>query len=139
MVNWRIRVETEIADLASYQYKYNEKSMVKIVEFRLKGAISPDAAKDFAELIQAYITRFVKPENNDLVVLAGRGPIWLYMLAQHYLHGQISNLGVFDPKIGIVVVAAHGWDSPFSEGQLIPKDQIPDEILAALTQPPAKA
>jgi len=132
-VRWIIKVESEVVDLSHVRFSV-EGTKVVVVEFRLKKAVSPAEARDIAELINAYITEFVKPENDELVALSGRGPIWLYMLTQHALHGAVANLGAFDPKAGIVVVAVHGWDTKLKAGQLIPIAKIPDEVRTRLSQ-----
>lgn len=40
------------------------------------------------------------------VVLEGRGPIWLYSYLVHSYHAT-AWIGVYDPRIGVVVVESH--------------------------------
>ena len=132
-----IKVETEIADF-SYRVVDANGKPVAIVEFQLKRPISPEEAVDVARLLRAVVTEFVKPnvpEETNLYALSGRGPIWLYMLIAHQLMHNVPALGVFDPKIGkaggVVVVATHAYNSPYSEGQVI---ELSPKEAAKLTQ-----
>lgn len=57
----------------------------------------------------------------SLVVVEGRAPIWLYGLAFHKLHGSPAGvIGVYDPKLGVVIVAAHV--PGFREGEILDLD-----------------
>lgn len=52
-----------------------------------------------------------------LVILEGRAPIWRYVMAFHALHGLASAVGVYDPRLGVVVTASH---SPkYKEGEIL--------------------
>lgn len=56
-----------------------------------------------------------------LVVIEGRAPIWRYGMAFHRLHGSPAGaIAVFDPRLGVVVVASHhpNW----REGQVLDVD-----------------
>lgn len=128
MTKWKIKVETDVADISHIRL---EDRKIVIVSFQLKGAVSPEAARDLAKLLKTYIVEFVKPEKNELLAVSGRGPIWLFLLLQHELHGAVANFGAFDPKVGIVVTATHYWDSPYNEGCVI---EVPDEVRAQLIQ-----
>lgn len=53
-----------------------------------------------------------------LVIIEGRAPIWRYGVAFHKLHGSAAAaIGVYDPKIGTVVVASHS--RKWREGQVL--------------------
>ena len=57
----------------------------------------------------------------SLVVVEGRAPIWRYGMAFHLLHGSAAGaIGVYDPKIGVVIVATH--KSEFQKGQILDID-----------------
>ena len=44
----------------------------------------------------------------SIVVVEGRAPIWRYGQAFHRLHGSAAAaVAVYDPRLGIVVVASH--------------------------------
>jgi len=128
---WIVTVKTDLGEIEYLKYKDEQKRKVTIVNFKLSAPISPEQAKDFAELVSTYIREFIKPENDELVALSGRGPIWLYMMIQHYLHGSVANLGMFDPKVGVIVIAVHSWDFKASTGEVIP---VPDEVKSKLSQ-----
>ncbi|CAI9086389.1 CRISPR-associated protein Csx3 [Candidatus Methylacidiphilum fumarolicum] len=56
------------------------------------------------------------------VVLHGRGPIWLYGHLVHQCH-PARWVGVFDPRIGGVVVERHHKEAP-EVGETIPANEI---------------
>ncbi len=52
-----------------------------------------------------------------LVILEGRAPIWRYVMAFHALHGLASAVGIYDPRLGVVVVASHSPE--YREGDIL--------------------
>ena len=74
----------------------------------VEGAASPaDPLPDLPEV-----------ERGGFVVVSGRAPVWRYARAFHLLHGSRAGaIGVFDPKLGAVVVASHRPD--LEEGQVV--------------------
>ena len=59
-----------------------------------------------------------------LVVVEGRAPIWRYAMALHRLHGSPAGaVGVFDPRLGIVIVCSHRPE--FTEGVV----HAPDDFV----------
>jgi len=56
-----------------------------------------------------------------LVVIEGRAPVWRYGMAFHRLHGSPAGaIGVFDPRLGAVVIASH--DPRWHEGDVVEID-----------------
>lgn len=53
----------------------------------------------------------------SLVVLEGKAPVWRYVKAFHTLHGLTSAVGVYDPRLGVVIVASHSPD--YAEGDVL--------------------
>ncbi len=120
-----------VAEVKHLRFSVDGKPVV-VVHFVLRRAVSPSEARELANHVRRYIAENVKPMPNELVVLSGRGPIWLYALTLHVLHGTTRYLGVYDPRIGIVVVASHGWEEAWREGELVPLDKIPDNVRIEL-------
>lgn len=57
-------------------------------------------------------------QRGNLVVIEGRGPIWRYGLAFHHLHGSPAGaIGVYDPRLGVVIIASHSPD--YKEGEVL--------------------
>jgi len=65
-----------------------------------------DVAK--LERAEGYIEQAKKlaGEGNQ-VVLTGRGPVWLYLLIAHALHGKAKRLIYFSPVTGPVLIYDH--------------------------------
>ena len=56
-----------------------------------------------------------------VAVVCGRAPIWRYGQAWHALHGgAAAALAVYDPKLGVVIVASHSPD--YAAGQVLAAD-----------------
>jgi len=54
----------------------------------------------------------------SFVVVEGRAPIWRYGMALHRLHGSPAGaVGVFDPRLGAVIVYSHRPE--FVEGEVV--------------------
>lgn len=130
----RIKVETELVDLAYRRLEVKDTKLV-IVEFQLKRSIAPEEAKDVAELLAEFVRSFVKPAENEIVAISGRGPIYLYMIAQHKLQHIVAGIGQFDPKLnGVVITSVHNYEleqKGYREGQVV---KLPEEMKAELTQ-----
>ena len=126
----RVTVDTDIATIESYR-----SGKIVAVNFTLKKAVEAgEEARLLAQLIQTYVTSILKPRE-ELLVISGRGPIWLYALIYHYLHGQVANIGFFDPKLrGAIVIGAHyGFDA--RPGDLV---ELPDDVIEKLLGQPPK-
>ena len=133
-MKWVIKVESDLLDLEHVRGKArvnDHDHAIVVVQFTLKKPISPEEAVDAAKLIQAYVKEFVKPKTEEIVVISGRGPIWLYGMLQHLMQHVVPALAVFDPKVGgAVVVASHRYDMP-NEGAVLLFDE---ELKSRLTQ-----
>ena len=133
-MKWVIKVESDLLDISHIRgkAKLNEHEQpIVVIQFTLKKPIAPEEAVDAAKLIQAYVKEFVKPDTTEVVVLSGRGPIWLYGMLQHLMQHVVPALAVFDPKVGgAVVVASHRYDMP-NEGAILVFDP---ELRSRLTQ-----
>lgn len=58
--------------------------------------------------------------SSKLVVVSGRGPIWLYSFITHRYH-IVKALAVYDPRFsGAIIVASH--DTRYKEGEIIRVD-----------------
>lgn len=70
----------------------------------------------------------MKYVEGDVVILSGRGPIWLFVAVAHAFHGIIQHVATFDPKLqGAVIVMGHS--RKFSLGQVI---KLPKDLLVQL-------
>ncbi len=86
-----------------------------IINFTVRG-------KDYFTLIEFELKRELEPEDlkkinppdpikggfsSDLIILSGRGPIWLYGYLIHFYH-PTKAIAIFDPRLeGAVVVESH--------------------------------
>lgn len=52
-----------------------------------------------------------------LVVLEGKAPVWRYAMAFHALHGLASAVGIYDPRLGVVIAASHSPE--YTEGVVL--------------------
>lgn len=80
--------------------RWDRKDM-DVLEFELDGPVEPEELKS--------IIKELPPQSGaDLLVVSGRGPIWLYAVIIHnYIHVYPA-IAVYDPKLkGAVVVASH--------------------------------
>ena len=103
-----------------------------IAAFSLKRPVQVgDDVREIAELIATAITQYGRPTYNDIVVVSGRGPIYLYALIQHNLHGNVNVLAFYDPKLpGAVIVSSNNPN--YREGDVV---NIPESIAEKLAQP----
>lgn len=96
-------------------FKIERKENLTVLEFELSsGVITPEELKtinfDF-DPVKEGIT-------GSLVVISGRGPIWLYCTLNHILH-PCKGVGIYDPRLGGgVVVQSHTPE--WSVGDIIP-------------------
>jgi len=74
------------------------------LNFELERPIEP---KD----LKTIIGTLPKIQGKKVLLISGRGPIWLYCALLHeYLH-KVAAIGTYDPKIqGYVIVASHHPD-----------------------------
>jgi len=88
------------------------KESVVLVHFELKRELNPEDLKS------------IKPPDpvknklsKNLLILSGRGPIWLYGFLIHFYH-PVKAVAVFDPRLdGAVVVESHSKE--FEIGSII--------------------
>lgn len=52
-----------------------------------------------------------------LVILEGKAPVWRYVKAFHALHGLASAVGVYDPRLGVIIAASHSPE--YAEGEVL--------------------
>ncbi|MBP7820294.1 MAG: CRISPR-associated protein Csx3 [Candidatus Methanofastidiosum sp.] len=100
--------------MSNIEFKINEKEDITVLEFVLpSGVINPENLKEI-EPPDAVKSKF----SNKLVVISGRGPIWLYCYLTHFYH-VCKAIAVFDPRLqAAVVVQTH--DDSHKNGDLIP-------------------
>ena len=130
MVEIRIQVEVQIdvGDIAKV-YPISTEIQGKeatIINIELKRPIAPEEVK----LIKEAIAKAKKYISNELVIISGRGPIWMYCVLVHMFHGISANVAVLDPKQeGAVVVMSH--DPYLKEGTVI---KLPKELIEKVLQ-----
>jgi len=91
---------------------------VTMVQFELRRELSPEDLKAINPP-DPVKNKFSK----NVVVLSGRGPVWLYGFLVHFYH-PTSAVAIFDPRLGgAVVVESHNQD--FKVGDLI---KIEEEV-----------
>lgn len=72
-----------------------------IIEIELDGNVLPE------EMQALQVPDPIKEEIADkLIVISGRGPIWLYCFLTHKFH-PCKAVAVFDPRLGAVIVESH--------------------------------
>ncbi|HPC39237.1 MAG TPA: CRISPR-associated ring nuclease Crn3/Csx3 [Exilispira sp.] len=84
--------------------KYNLKSGEKIIllEFELKKNLEPQDL-NFINLPDPVKEKFA----SKLLILSGRGPIWLYGFMIHHFH-PCKAIAIYDPRIdGAVIIESH--------------------------------
>ncbi|MFA4805109.1 CRISPR-associated ring nuclease Crn3/Csx3 [Pyrococcus kukulkanii] len=103
-----------MAEEKGYTIQVKESEDRVVVEFSLAGPITPEEALEIAKDIEkAIIPKYA----HKLVIVSGRGPIWLYGIILHSLH-PVKALATLDPRLGAVVVQSHSTE--YKEGQVIP-------------------
>ena len=74
---------------------------VSLVEVTIEGGAA--TPQEFADSI---LPAAFEVNSQNGVVLAGRGPIWGYAMLLNFFHPS-AWVGVFDPRLGVVVVQSH--------------------------------
>ncbi len=60
------------------------------------------------DAVDGYVAKAVEAAGNgNEVTLTGRGPVWLYLLVAHALHGKAKKLNYSSPVTGDIVVFDH--------------------------------
>jgi len=102
--------------MSAVEFKLRVNEEVAVVEFELKRDLTPEDLRDINPP-DPVREKFA----DKIVILSGRGPIWLYGYLIHYYH-PTKAIGVFDPRLnGAVVVASH--HPSVSVGDVIPREK----------------
>ena len=98
-------------EFITFEVKRVKENMI-LIHFSLKRELEP------ADLKNLRPPDPVKNKfSNNLVILSGRGPIWLYGFLIHFYH-PVKAVAVFDPRLdGAVVVESHSTD--FKIGSIV--------------------
>jgi len=93
------------------------------IEFQLNGPITPGEAREVAEKVLCAVRSRVGV--GDVIVLSGRGPIWMYGMLISALSGICGiSVAVFDPKLGgAVVVHPH-----YMAGAMVKSSELAETI-----------
>jgi len=98
-------------EFITFEIKNITDSITKI-HFELKRELEPKDLKNLCPP-DPVKNKFSK----NLVILSGRGPIWLYGFLIHFYH-PVKAIAVFDPRLdGAVVVESHSND--FKIGSIV--------------------
>lgn len=102
-------------DFISFSIK--NKNNFTLIEFELKRELEP------SDLLNIKPPDPVKESfSSNIVILSGRGPIWLYGYLIHFYHSTKA-IAIFDPRLeGAVVIETHSKD--FKVGDLIKKEKF---------------
>ena len=85
-----------------------EERYIKIF-FRLKMNITPTQ-------LENILKAFPEVQGRKILLISGRGPIWLYCALVHKYAHLVSAVATYDPKIGgYVVVSSHALDVDIGE------------------------
>ncbi|MEO0144166.1 MAG: CRISPR-associated ring nuclease Crn3/Csx3 [candidate division WOR-3 bacterium] len=100
-------------------FKTTKKGQYALVEFVCDGELEPSI------LANLNPPDPIKEDIADkIVILSGRGPIWLYAFLTHYYH-PCSAIAIFDPRLnGAVLTQKHSTKIRFSIGDIIPKNEF---------------
>lgn len=96
------------------QFKIERKENCTILAFELptSGVVTPE------DLRKISIDPVSEGICGSLVIISGRGPIWLYCALSHMLH-PCKGVAIFDPRIGGgIVTQSHSPE--FTVGDIIP-------------------
>jgi len=96
------------------EFKKHEKKDFTLIEFELDGAVTPEIFSEVSKKLKELNIRY-----SGGIVISGRGPIWLYGYILHFFH-PAKWLGVFDPRLGGVIVQSHTPE--VKEGEIIKID-----------------
>ncbi len=98
------------------RFSIRKSNDVALVEFELTRNLTPEDLKSI-EVPDPVKEKF----SHMIVVLSGKGPVWLYSYITHMYH-VVKVFAVFDPRIGKgIVTASHTPE--YSPGDLI---DLPD-------------
>lgn len=102
-------------EILKYNIKKNES--YALFEFDLERSLEP------SDLKKIRLPDPVKEGiSNKIIILSGRGPIWLYAFMVHHFH-PCKAIAIFDPRLdGAVVVESH--DKKINIGDLIKYEDI---------------
>ncbi|MCX7757930.1 MAG: CRISPR-associated ring nuclease Crn3/Csx3 [candidate division WOR-3 bacterium] len=96
-------------------FKYNLKTKnekIIILEFDLTKNLEPSDLKNI-ELPDPVKEGF----SSKLIIISGRGPIWLYGFMIHYFH-PCKAIGIYDPRLdGAVIIETHS--NEYDTGEVI--------------------
>lgn len=98
-------------------FSINNKDNFAFIEFDLKRELTPQDLSN------------IKPPDpvkggfaSRIIILSGRGPIWLYGYLIHFYH-PTKGIAIFDPRLeGAVVVMSHSPD--FKIGDIIKRERF---------------
>ncbi|MCR4420902.1 MAG: CRISPR-associated ring nuclease Crn3/Csx3 [Exilispira sp.] len=97
-------------EVLRYNVKQNENKA--LIEFELTRNLEPEDLKSI-KLPDPVKEGF----SNKLVILSGRGPIWLYAFMVHHFH-PCKAIAIYDPRLdGAIVVESHNKE--FSIGEVV--------------------
>ena len=114
--------EKKVADITAIQ-----SGQLTVIHIKLPKPINVTEASIVIEGVSALKHIVAK---GKLLVLSGRGPIWMYCMLLHSLLHVVPAIAVFDPKVGgAIVVASHTQE--YREGQIV---ELPEEIRTQLTE-----
>lgn len=102
-------------EVLKYSIKQNEK--MALFEFELQRNLDPEDLKEIKlpDPVKEGIS-------NKIIILSGRGPIWLYAFMVHYFH-PVRAIAIFDPRLdGAVVVESHS--NEFKVGKVVKYENI---------------
>ncbi len=85
---------------------------VKILEFEIVGGVIDPTPELYEKVYQAANEIFSKEGWNNLWVLSGRGPVWLYSALTHIAH-PTAGLAIYEPRMNkAIIVSRHRKDIP---------------------------
>ncbi|MCM8808546.1 MAG: CRISPR-associated ring nuclease Crn3/Csx3 [Candidatus Omnitrophica bacterium] len=98
-------------------FSIKDKGKFTLIEFELKRELEPED-----------LTKIKPPDplkggfSSNVIILSGRGPIWLYGYLIHFYH-PTKAISIFDPRLdGAVIVESHSKE--FKVGDLIKKEKF---------------
>ena len=119
-----------VARVSQLRFTTGADREVMVINIQLERPITPAELEELGRQVVAAATA---AREGQLVALSGRMPVWAYSYLTHAVAHLVPALGVFDPKIGIVVVASH--TPKWVTGETI---NVPEEVKARLLQSPPK-
>jgi CRISPR-associated protein Csx3 len=94
-------------------FNINQQSGIVIISYKFDDMFTPADIKNISPP-DAVKENFA----HKGVILAGRGPVWLYCFLTHYYH-PTKFVATYDPRLqGAVVVESHGRE--YKPGDVIP-------------------